>query len=303
MNHIRYDEKVAIITGGARGLGKEYAKLLASRGAIVVINDNAVNETGEPLAFMTAKLINEKGGKAIANLGDITKKDEIWQLTSQVMEAYGRIDILVHNAGIAVDTPLIDMTEGEWFETIDVHLNGAFFLLKEILPIMLKVNYGRIVMVASSVGMYGTRNHCAYGAAKMGVYGLVQSLKHELQDTNVYCNLISPLAATEQTNRALNESLRSMLKPEYVAPLVAYLCSSECRQFAETIVAGGGYLSANTFYEGKGIGLLANAITIEQIRDRIDEITDLSESRKMSTTNDAAKKIFRTVQKINRTKE
>ncbi|SCY95953.1 SDR family NAD(P)-dependent oxidoreductase [Alkaliphilus peptidifermentans] len=295
MSKISFNNKVAVITGAAQGLGREYAKLLASLGAITIINDIATDEDGNPLANKVVNEIIKGGGHAIANTNNIACKEGITGLIKAVEESYGAIDILIHNAGVFVDKPFLQFEDRDWYDVINIHLNGSYHLLKAIIPLMRQRNYGRIIMITSSVGMYGMANHASYGAAKMGVYGLVQSLKLELEDTEIKCNLVSPLAATGQTSYALNKELHKQLDVEMVAPLVAYLASEECTHNGSTFVAGGGYFSSVGIFEGGGVYIPKEKLSIESIFGNISQITDLSMGVHISSTGQSAKKIFRKI--------
>lgn len=295
MCEIRFDNQVAVITGAAQGLGIEYVRLLASRGAAVVINDIAADDQGETLAQKLVEEIVNGGGNAVASTDNIASKEGAAALIKKVTDSYGKVDIFIHNAGVMRSKPFLELEENDWYDVMNVHLNGAYHLLKGIIPLMQKKNYGRIVMITSSVGMYGLGNHSSYAAAKMGVYGLVQSLKLELEGTGIACNLVSPLAATGQTSYALHEGLRERLAPKLVAPLVAYLCSEACQHNGATFVAGGGYFSSVGFLEGDGIYLSEKNVSSEAIGSAISQILDLSSGVQIASTDQAAKKIFKKI--------
>lgn len=295
MNKIRFENRVAVITGAAQGLGREYARLLAARGAVVIVNDIAIDKDGKPLAVELVNEIIQSGGKAMANTDNIACKEGIDSLIKAVEDSCGRVDIFIHNAGIIRDKPFLDIEYSDWYDVMSVHLNGAYHLSKKIIPLMQKNDYGRIVMITSSIGMYGLGNHVGYAAAKMGVYGLVQALKFELEGTGIKCNLVSPLAATGQTSYALHVGLHKQLDAELVAPMAVYLCSEECNSNGRTFVAGGGYFSSVGIFEGEGVFISRKNLSIEAVSNKINEISDLSKSMHISSTGQSGKKIFRKI--------
>lgn len=297
MDKILFNDQVAVITGAGQGLGKSYAELLASRGACVIINDYANGTDGKPLAEEVADAINLSGGRAIASTDDIAHRAGAENLCKTTCERFGKIDIFIHNAGLLINKPFFEMEGDDWTRVLDVHLNGAYYLLKQVLPVMVENDYGRIVMITSSVGMFGIGSHVNYGAAKMGVIGLVQTLKTEIEHLNIKCNLVSPLAATSQTSQAIDESLHDIYRPESVAPIVAYLCSSLCTSHGYIYVAGGGYFSRIGIYEGNGVYIEPERLSIEAVAARINDISDMSASVHVSSINQAAKKLFKSIYK------
>lgn len=297
MKDITFFGKVAVITGSARGLGREYVKILAAKGASVVINDIAVDSVGTYLADRFAEEITGSGGCALVNHDNIATKDGAASLVKAAVEKFGKVDVFVHNAGIVRDMPFVDMKDEDWYGVLDVHLNGAYHLLKNIVPLMIENNYGRIVLVTSSVGMYGLKNHLAYGAAKMGVFGLAKSLKSELEGYNIKCNLLSPLASTGQTQYAISGDIYEDFKPDRVAPMVGYICSDRCSENGRIFVASAGYFSMTGFFEGKGIYIPFEELTVESISEKIPEICDLSNPVYIASTNQAGKKLFRGIRR------
>lgn len=293
MGKLGLEGQVALISGSGQGLGEAYAQCIASCGATVIINDIGVDSDAVPLASKVEKSIRSHGGNAYANFDSVASKEGVSSLVNNVMERFGKIDILIHNAGILRNNSFIDMTDREWNEVLDVHFQGAYFLTKAVYPLMVNQEYGRIVLVTSSAGLFGIPNQANYGAAKMGVIGLAQVLKTEIGTRNICCNLISPLAATNQTVQAIGPELRPAIKPEFVAPMVAYLCSPECRQSGNIYVAGGGYFSRIGLYEGKGIYIEPENIDVENIAERINEISDLSHATYISSTVQAGKRILK----------
>lgn len=300
MDSILFTGQVAIITGSGQGLGKAYAQLLAQKGATVIINDIAKDEDGVWLADKTAEEIKQAGGRAVPNYDSVADKEGVLNLIHEAIHNYGRIDILIHNAGRLITKPLLEMDDNDWYSILDVHLNGAYHLTRNILPYMMKQKYGRIVMVTSSVGMFGLYGQLSYAAAKMGVVGLMQTLKTETQGFDINCNIVSPFAVTSQTMNAISTELHGEFQPSFVAPVVTYLCSSACNRNGSIFVTGGGYISTIGMYEGKGIYANKDILSTEYIAEKIDEITDLSESKLISSMKQAAKKLFKKVLQVNK---
>ncbi|MCQ1531114.1 SDR family NAD(P)-dependent oxidoreductase [Lutispora saccharofermentans] len=295
MGQISFQGQVAIVTGAGQGLGKSYAKLMASRGAKVIINDIAKDAENNPISVKVAEEINALGGIAVANHDSISTMDGAASLKNAALKHFGKIDILVHNAGILISKPLNETDELDWIRVSEVHLNGAFYLIKEICPVMVRNNYGRIVLITSSTGMFGLSNHIIYSAAKMGVFGLALSLNEEMKDKNILCNLISPLAGTNQTSSALNGNMFDMFEPELVAPMTVYLCSSECTSGGTVYVAGGGYFSRIGLFEGDGVFIGNDSISIEEIANSIKDITSLDGAVHIASMKSAAKKLLKKV--------
>lgn len=296
MGNIDFSGQVAIITGAGQGLGKSYAELLASRGAKVIVNDIAYSED-KSIAQSTAEKIIKSGGEAVADINNISSSEGVEKLVRFALDKYDKIDILIHNAGFLINKPFTEMSNTEWNSVMDVHLNSGFNLLKSICPIMEKNSYGRVLFITSTAGLLGIPNQISYAAAKMGVVGLINAVKTELEGKDIQLNVLSPLASTNQTSYAINPSLKQFLKPELVAPMAVYLCSSACKQSGSIYVAGGGYFSRMALFEGKGLYLEADEVQIEMIAENIDKISDLSQSKHISSTLQAAKRILKRLMK------
>ncbi len=295
MEQVSFDGQVAIVTGAGQGLGKSYAKLLALKGAKIVINDIAVDAENNLVSVKVADEINALGGIAIPNHDSVSTIEGVINLKNTALRHFGKIDILVHNAGILTSKSLNEIDETDWGNILDVHLNGAFYLVKEICPVMISNEYGRIVLITSSAGMFGLSNHISYSAAKMGVLGLGLSLNEETKDKNVLCNLISPLAGTNQTSNALNKNMFDMFQPDLVAPMTVYLCSEDCRSGGNVYVAGGGYFSRIGFFEGDGIFMERDNISVEMIAKNIEKIRCLDNAVHIASLKSAAKKLLKRV--------
>ena len=231
MADIRFDGKVAIVTGAGGGLGRQHALELARRGAKVVVNDlgGSVDGSGGSSAAADAVVaeIKAAGGEAISNGSSVTDDAGVALMVKQAMDAWGRIDILIANAGILRDKSFSKMELSDFELVVNVHLMGTVKPVKAVWEIMREQNYGRIVVTTSSSGMYGNFGQSNYGAAKLGIIGFMNTIKLEGQKNNIHINAISPVAATRMTENLMPAPVLEKLKPEYVTPGVVYLASEE----------------------------------------------------------------------------
>jgi len=277
MADIRFDGKVAIVTGSGGGLGKQHALELARRGAKVVINDlgGSVDGTGGNSAAADAVVAEIKafGGEAIANGASVTDDAGVAHLVQQTMDTWGRIDILVANAGILRDKSFSKMEIADFEAVMNVHVMGTVKPTKAIWEIMRAQNYGRIVVTTSSTGLYGNFGQTNYGAAKLGLVGFMNSLKIEGQKNNIHVNAISPVAATRMTENIMTPEMLDKLRPEYVTPAVAYLCSDEAPT-GVILTAGAGVFAMARIYETEGVYLGEAGLSVEEIRDNWSKIED-----------------------------
>ena len=244
---IRFDDRVAIVTGAGRGLGRAYGLALAARGASVVVADPGVAVDGSgasaPVAEAVAGEIEAAGGRAIADHSDITKADQAAALVERTLAAFGRVDILVNNAGILRDRSFAKMSEAEWDDVIAVHLDGAARMTRAVWGPMRERNYGRIVMATSSTGLYGTFGQANYGAAKLGVVGLMNTLRLEGARHDIRVNAIAPVALTRMTEGLFPAAAADVLTPDAVAAGVLFLASDHAPSGA-ILAAGGGVFAA-----------------------------------------------------------
>src|SRR6185437_10342278 len=268
---VRFDDRVAIVTGSGTGLGRQHALLLGSRGAKVVVNDpgGAVDGTGgaHAVADKVVAEIKAAGGQAVASYASVAEEKAAQSIIDTAMNAWGRVDILVNNAGILRDKAFVNQ----------VHHFGTAYCIKAAWPIMRKQQYGRIVVTTSGSGTVGNFGQANYGAAKMAVNGLINVLRHEGAKYNIRCNAISPSAYTRMTESLLPPDIAPWMKPELVSPMVAWLCSEDCDQNGEIMAAkAGGYARVQYFVtEGQQFDP-AEPVTVEMIRDSMDKIRDLS---------------------------
>lgn len=289
--------RVIIITGAASGLGLAYAKALAKRGARVMLNDIVKDADGKFLIDKIKDEINGAGGTVFSNTNDISTKSGVKALVDQTIVQCNTIDGLIHNAGIYQDLSLGDTTEELWNQVMDVHLNSLYYLTKEVIPIMEKRNYGRLIFVTSSVGMYGVYGNTAYGAAKMAVIGFMNSLSLELAQYNIKCNTISPLAATVYTSNSIHEDMRKDFSSDAAAQLCSYLCSPSCEINGKVIIAGGGCFSSVGLMEGEVTYFDDKNVSAENISSHIEQIIDLKKGVYVSNIRKAAKKLFKAIYK------
>lgn len=292
---ISFEGKVAIVTGAAAGLGRCHALELARRGAKVVVNDlgGSVDGTGgsSEAALKVVKEITDAGGEAIANGASVSDKTGAESMVKDAIEKWGRVDIVINNAGILRDKSFAKMELPDFDLVVSVHLLGSAYVTKAAWPHMREQNYGRIVMTTSSSGLYGNFGQSNYGAAKLGLVGLMNTLKLEGQKNNIHVNTIAPVAATRMTeNLGMPPEVFNQLKPELVSPAVLYLCSEDAPT-GTIIEAGAGYYAKAQIIESKGFKVGQEA-TVEDVAANWDKITDMSEAKAHANGSEIVMKIF-----------
>lgn len=256
-DEVRFDDRVAVVTGAGAGLGRVYALELAKRGAKVVVNDlgGARDGSGEGSASPADKVVDEiktAGGEAVANYDNVATAEGGEGIVKNALDAFGTIDILINNAGILRDKSFLKMDPKNWHAVLDVHLNGAYNVTRPAFAVMKEKGYGRILMTTSAAGLYGNFGQANYTAAKMALVGLMNTLKLEGQKYDIHVNTIAPVAASRLTEDVLPPDFFAKLKPEFVAPLALYLCSAECSDTGNIYNAGMGCYNRAAIVTGPG---------------------------------------------------
>ncbi len=271
--------RVIAITGAGNGLGREYALVLAKAGAKVVVNDlgGARDGTGAGSAAADAVVaeIVDAGGDAVANHDSVATEAGGAAVVQTALDAYGRVDGVVSNAGILRDTSFVKMTAADWDAVQQVHLYGAFHVLHAAWPHFREQRHGRIVVATSTSGIYGNFGQANYGAAKGGLIGLINTLAIEGRKNNILANAIAPMAATRMTSDIAPAEVLAKLAPEHVAPVVGYLLTDENTATGNVYVVGGGQVHRVKQFRTKGVAF-AEVPTIDQVADRWTEIDDLA---------------------------
>eukprot|EP01099_Mayorella_cantabrigiensis_P008856 TRINITY_DN887_c0_g2_i1.p1 TRINITY_DN887_c0_g2~~TRINITY_DN887_c0_g2_i1.p1 ORF type:complete len:322 (+),score=95.85 TRINITY_DN887_c0_g2_i1:60-968(+) len=278
---LRYDGRVAVITGAGSGLGRAYALFFGSRGAKVVVNDLGTGVHGEtgkqaerPADLVVAE-IKKLGGEAVANYDSVEDGDKI---VKTAIDTWGRIDILVNNAGILRDVTFLKMKDQDWDIIYRVHLKGAYKTTRAAWNYMRDANYGRIIMTSSASGLYGNFGQTNYAAAKLGLVGFSNVLAIEGAKKNILCNSIAPTAGTRMTATVMPPEVVEALKPEYVAPLVGYLCHESSTVNGQIFEVGAGWVARVRMQRAKGAFIPVKDLSIESIRDNWKKINDFSSS-------------------------
>jgi len=281
---IRFDDRVAIVTGAGAGLGRSHAMLLASRGAKLVVNDpgGAVDGRGgaHSAADQVVAAIKAAGGEAVASYDSVADARSAQNIVDTAMNAFGRLDILVNNAGILRDKAFNNMSLEDFEFTSQVHYMGTVYCTKAAWPVMRGRGYGRIVVTTSGSGTVGNFGQSNYGAAKMAVVGLINVLRLEGAKYNILCNAISPSANTRMTESLLPPHMAKYMRPEFVSPAVAWLCSEECNANGEIIAATAGNYARVQYFFSEGVQFDPDEpVTIEMVADKIGKIRDMSNAK------------------------
>ena len=275
---VSFADQVAIVTGAGGGLGRCHALELARRGAKVVVNDlgGAMDGSGGSSAAAEAVVaeIAAMGGDALANGGSVSDRAGAQSMVDDAMNAWGRVDVLINNAGILRDKSFSKMTLDDFDMVINVHLLGAAYCSHAVWPIMREQNYGRILMTTSPTGLYGNFGQTNYGAAKLGQVGLMNSLKIEGAKNNIHTNTIAPVAATRMTENLMPEEVLEKLGPELVTPAALFLVSSDAPN-GVILQAQGGTFSLAGVFENVGVNIGVDA-TVEDIAANYESIVDMS---------------------------
>src|ERR1700712_1016123 len=270
---LRFDDRVAVITGAGRGLGRAYALLLASRGAKVVINDPGGDMQGAGAdagpAHDVGREIKAAGGEAVACTASVATPEGGKQITEAALDSYGRIDILIHNAGNVRRGSLKELSYEDFDAVLDVHLRGAFHVVRPAFPRMCKAGYGRVVLTSSIGGLYGNHNVVNYSTAKAGLIGLGNVIALEGAAEGVKCNMIVPAAVTRMAE-GLDTSQYPPMDPALVAPVVAYLVHESCAISGEMLISIAGRVARA--YVAETPGVYQPSWSIEQVSEKLAAI-------------------------------
>ena len=273
MTDLGFDGKVAIITGAGGGLGRQHALMMAKRGALIVVNDlgGAVDGTGSDkgAAQLVVDEIKDAGGEAVANTDSVATPEGGAAIVQSAVDAFGKVDIVINNAGILRDKAFHNMDADLFDPVIAVHLRGAFNVTQPAWKIMREQGYGRIVSTSSAAGIFGNFGQANYGAAKMGLVGFTRVLANEGRKYNIKANAIAPIAKTRMTEELLG-AFGDKLAAEEVTPTVCYLAHEDCPVTGEIYSVAGG--SVSRFFIGLTPGYYKNGHTVEDVRDNFDLI-------------------------------
>lgn len=292
---VRFDNRVAVVTGAGNGLGRAHALLLASRGARVVVNDpgGAVDGRvdikgggGHAAADKVVDEIKAAGGQAVANYDSVADARSAANIVKTAVDSFGTVDIVVNNAGVLRDKTFHNMTTDDFDFVVKVHFLGTAYVTHAAWPILRAKAYGRVVVTSSNSGIYGNFGQSNYGGAKLAVVGFINALRLEGQKYNILMNALAPIAATRMTDSLMTPEVLTKLKPEFVSPMVAYLCSEQCQRSGEIWSAGGGAFARIEYREAEGIRVNGRAPTIEDVMENIDKIADVSASRVFRTSSE-----------------
>ncbi len=296
-DEIRFDDRVAIVTGAGAGLGRVYALELAARGARVVVNDYGGSPNGEgggsgdnsaAPAQMVVNEIKEAGGKAVANYDNVASLQGGQNIVDTALKTFGTVDILINNAGILRDKSFIKMDPAHWNTVLGVHLSGAYNVTRPAFKIMKEKGYGRIIMTTSAAGLYGNFGQTNYSSAKMAIVGLMNTLKLEGERYDIKVNTVAPLAASRLTEGIMPDEMFEKSKPEYVMPMTLYLCSDRCPVTGNIYNAGMGFFNRAAVLTGPGavVGDLDKLPDADAISAKIKQISNLKNAKEYFQLND-----------------
>jgi 3-hydroxyacyl-CoA dehydrogenase/3a,7a,12a-trihydroxy-5b-cholest-24-enoyl-CoA hydratase len=265
---------------------------LAKRGAKVVVNDLGGSMDGSGSGSSAAdKVVDEikaAGGQAVASYDGVDSWEGAQKIVAKAKEAFGKLDIVINNAGILRDVSFLKMSEEDWDKVLRVHLSGTMYVTKAAWPLLRENNFGRVVNTTSAAGLYGNFGQANYSAAKLGIVGLTKTLAHEGAKYNIKVNAIAPIAKSRMTETVMPPAVLDKLLPEYVSALVAYLCSAECQDSAQIYAVGGGYFSRVAVVEAEGVGIPLDKVSPEAVVEQWAKINDLSNAKPYGNAMEAA---------------
>ncbi len=297
MGKIDFSGRVAIVTGAGGGLGRTYALELAKRGAKVLVNDFGGSRDGSgggsSMADAVVEEIKAAGGEAVANYDGVHLREGGENIVRQAIDAFGKVDIVINNAGILRDKSFTKMDESLWDPVISVHLKGAYNVTQPAFVNMRENGYGRIVVTASGTGLFGNFGQTNYGAAKLGLVGLMNSLRIEGEKYNVKVNALAPVAGTRMTEDIMPPEVFQKLNPEFVTPVVLYLCSENCADSGQILCAGAGLVQTAFILVNDGAFLGGEPSTPEAVAENWAKITEQSNLKKLNNVMDQSMEIMK----------
>jgi len=292
---IRFDDQVVMVTGSGNGLGKSHALEFARRGARVVVNDLGGARDGSGASNEAAQAVVEEiensGGQAIANGANVADYEQVEAMVSEAIDKWGRIDVLVNNAGILRDKTFAKMNLADFQVVMDVHVKGSVNCTKAVWEHMRERQYGRIVMTTSSTGLYGNFGQSNYGAAKLALVGFMNTLCLEGHKYGIRVNALSPVAATRMTEDLMPEQILQLLRPEAVTPAVVFMCSKDAPN-RQIIAAGAGGFAKVTIQETPGIFLKPDERTAENVAAGWDKISETKGMRELQFGGEQTEKFL-----------
>ena len=276
-------DRVIVVTGAGGGLGREYALTLAKEGASVVVNDLGGSRdgtgAGHSMADEVVKEIRDSGGRAVANYDSVAESEGAENIIKTAIDEFGKVDGVVSNAGILRDGTFHKMPFENWDSVLKVHLYGGYNVIRAAWPHFREQSYGRIVVATSTSGLFGNFGQANYSAAKLGLVGLINTLAQEGAKYNIKANALAPIAATRMTEDILPPEVFKKLTPEYVAPVVAYLCTEELPETASVFIVGGGKVQRAALFQNEGI-TFTEVPSVDDVAAKWGEITDLSAAQR-----------------------
>lgn len=295
MTDVRFDDRVVVITGAGNGLGRTYALEMGKRGAKVVVNDLGGSAFGDGADKGAADLVVDEikagGGQAVANYDSVTDGDKIVQTA---MDSFGKIDVVINNAGILRDKTFHKMEEQDWDLVYDVHVRGAFKVTHAAWPYMRDQNYGRLIFTASAAGIYGNFGQTNYAMAKLGQYGMSQTLALEGRSKNIMVNTIAPIAGSRLTETVMPQELVDALKPEFIMPLVVKLCDENSQETGGLYEVGAGFIGKVRWERSKGHSFsVSQGFNAEDVSEAWDEIVDFTDADHPSNIAEANKPLIK----------
>ena len=295
MSDIRFDDRTVIITGAGNGLGKTYALEFGRRGANVVVNDLGGSAFGDgsdkAAADVVVDEIKAAGGNAVANYDSVTDGD---QIVAAALDTFGKVDVVINNAGIVRDKTFHKMEESDWNLIYEVHVLGAFKVTHAAWPHMRDQNYGRIVFTTSAAGIYGNFGQTNYSMAKLGQLGMSQTLALEGISKNILVNTIAPIAGSRLTETVMPQDLVDALQPEYVMPLVIKLCDEESKETGGLFEVGAGWIGKLRWERSKGHGFnLSEGFSAEDVSENWNSITDFNDADHPGNIADSNRTLIR----------